>query len=39
MLNIKFHKNNPSTVTTSQVNRRRNNRFSRHILQQIFKCN
>jgi len=39
MLNIKFHKNHPLAVATSQVNKRRNNGFSTYILQQLCKCN
>jgi len=39
MLNTEFHTNRPLAVTTLQVKRRRNNRFSRHILQQICRCN
>jgi len=40
MLNIEFHKkNHPLAVAMLQVKRRRNNGFSRHILQQISRYN
>lgn len=40
MMNIKFHqKKHPLVVTTLQLNIRRNNSVSSHILQQFCRCN